>query len=154
MGSGRGRGGRGPKGPKVGSILTGMIVGQAKKGVMVELGSTEILLPRTKYGAAADRIEEAVYGDALTVEVVADQSRSNGIGITRVGIERSLRQPRSVDGRLERSGGGFQLVPSDGSEAFPVVVLDQADPDSLVGVEATWPVGAPHRGQRFAFVES
>jgi hypothetical protein len=150
----RSGGGRQPKGPKVGSILTGMIVGQAKKGVMVELGSSEILLPRTKYGAAADRIEEAMYGDALTVEVVADQSGPSGIGLTRVGIERSLRQPRSIDGRLERSGSGFRLVPSDGSDPFAVVVLDQADPDALVGTNLAWHVGAPHRDQRFAFLES
>lgn len=149
-----GRGPKGPKGPIPGSILTGMIVGQAKKGVTVELGSTELVLPRAKYGASADRIEGSMYGDALTVEVVADQSGPNGIGITRVGIERSMRQPRPIDGRLERSGDGFRVVPADGSDPFAVVVVDQADPDALVGADATWHVGAPHRGQRFALLDA
>ncbi|WP_421120155.1 hypothetical protein ACE2AJ_02080 [Aquihabitans daechungensis] len=146
-GAGSGGGGR-PKGPKVGSILTGMIVGQAKKGVMVELGSTEILLPRAKYGAAADRIEESMYGDALTVEVVADQ-QSGGVGLTRVGIERSLRQPREIAGRLRREGAGFVLVPDDGSGPIDVVVLDRTDVDDLVGDRTSWMVGATYRDRRF-----
>jgi len=132
----------------VGSILTGMIVGQAKKGVMVELGATELLLPRAKYGAAADRIEESMYGDALTVEVVADQ-QSGGVGLTRVGIERSLRQPREIAGRLRREGAGFVLVPDDGSEPIDVVVVDHADVDELVGDTATWLIGATYRDRRF-----
>ncbi len=145
----RGGGGGRPKGPKVGSILTGMIVGQAKKGVMVELGSTELLLPRAKYGAAADRIEESMYGDALTVEVVADQ-QSGGVGLTRVGIERSLRQPRPITGRIRREGAGFVLVPDDRSGPMDIVVLDRTDADDLIGEVRPWLVGATYRGRRFA----
>ena len=145
----RSRGGR-PKGPKVGAILTGMIVGQAKRGVMVELGSTEILLARPKYGAASDRIEESGYGDPLTVEVVAAPDQPGGTGLTRVGIERSFRQPRTIDGQLRREGAGFALVPADGSTPFAVLVLDRLDPDGLVGVPRAWSVGAPYRGIRLA----
>lgn len=146
------RGSGRPRGPAVGSILTGMIVGQAKKGVMVELGSVEVLLPRSRYGAASDRIEEAGFGDALTVEVVADAG-PGGIGLTRIGIERSLRQPRPIPGALRRQGRGLALVPDDGTGAFAVVVLDRADPDSLTGAVRTWLVGAAHRGVRFVLAE-
>ena len=129
--------------------MTGTIVGQAKRGVMVDIGSIEIVLPRSKFGAAADRIEGSGYGDALTVEVVADPSGPGGVGLTRVGIERSLRQPRPIDGRLERRGSGCVLTPSDGSPSFPVVVLDRSDLDAIAGGAATWLVGAPHRNVRF-----
>lgn len=142
------RGGGRPRGPKVGSILTGMVVSQAKRGVLVELGAAEVLLPRARYGTAADQIEAAGYGDALTVEVVADAGPA-GTGLSRVGIERSLRQPRPIVGRLERAGSGLALVPSDGSSTIPVVVLDVREPDALVGTEGTWSVGAPYRDLRF-----
>lgn len=147
-GSRSNRGSRVPKGPKVGAILTGTIVGQTAKGVLVELGSSELLLARSRYGAAADRIEESGYGDALTVEVVAG-GPGDGPGLSRVGIERSLRQPRSIAGKLRREGGGFVLVPGDGSPAFAVSVLDLRDPDGLVGRSLEWSVGAPYRGVRF-----
>jgi len=124
-----------------------MVVGEAKKGVLVELGSIELLLPRPRYGAAADQIEAAGYGAALTVEVVA-ASDGSGVALTRVPIERSLRQPRAVDGTLQRSGTGFLLVPSDGSPSFAALVLDRLAPDDLVGTERRWLVGAPHRGLR------
>jgi hypothetical protein len=136
-----------PKGPAVGTVLTGMIVGQAKKGVLVELGAIELLLPRSRYGAAADRIEEAGYGEALTVEVVAGPDGS-GPGLTRVAIERSFRQPRSIDGVLRRQGSGFLLAPDDGGDAIAVLVLDRLDSDALVGTSTTWSVGAPYRGVR------
>lgn len=148
--SGRGKGGaRRPTGLQVGAILTGTIVGQAKKGVMVELGSTELLLPRSKYGAVADRIEEALYGDALTVEVVADPTHQSKVGLTRVGIERALRQPRPIEGRLARDGAGFVLTPADGSEPFAAFPVDTFDPDDLCQTTTSWLVSAPHRDRRF-----
>lgn len=115
---------------------------------MVELGSSELLLARSRYGAAADRIEAAGYGDALTVEVIAG-GPGDGPALTRVGIERSLRQPRTISGRLRREGGGFVLVPDDGPPAFAVSVLDRRDPDGLAGPTRDWSVGAPYRGVRF-----
>lgn len=124
-----------------------MVVGEAKKGVLVELGSTELLLARSRWGAASDRIAEAGYGDALTVEVVADPG-GEGTALDRVGIERSIRQPRAIDGTLRRQGSGFELCPADGSTAFAVIVLDRLQPDSLVGDERSWSVGAPHRAIR------
>lgn len=144
MRQGRGR----PKGPKAGSILTGMVVGEAKKGVLIELGSTEMLLARNRWGAASDRIEAAGYGDALTVEVIAAPDQPAGTALTRVGIERSFRQPRTIDGALHRQGGGFELRPADGSAAFAALVRDRLDPDSLVGEERSWAVGARHRDVR------
>ena len=128
----------GGPGPKAGAIVTGIVVGQAKKGVLVELGSTELLLPRSKYGSAGDWIEDAGYGAAVTVEVVADPGTAGGTGLTRVGIERSLRQPRPIDGRIERAGGGWRLVPADGTAAFPVVLLDHLDPDGLARTTTRW----------------
>jgi hypothetical protein len=133
----------------VGSILTGIIVGEAKRGVLVELGTVELLLPTARFGAAKDRIEAAGYGDALTVEVVVDASQPGGVGLGRTGIERSIRQPRAIGGRLRRQGAGVELVPSDGSEPFAVVVLDQLAVEALVGPERSWWVGAPYRGHRF-----
>lgn len=150
---GRSARGRRPGGPKVGSILTGTVVGQAKRGVMVELGSTEVLLPRARYGAGADRLEGAGYGDAVTVEVVADPSSPGGSGLSRVGIERSLRQPRPIEGTLRRKGLAFELIPADGSAGFDVVLLDRFQAEGLVGRVATWSVGAPHRGVRFVLTD-
>jgi hypothetical protein len=125
-----------------------MVVGEAKKGVVIELGSTELLLARARWGAASDRIEEAGYGDALTVEVAAAPDQPGGTALTRVGIERSIRQPRVIDGSLHRKGSGFELRPADGSTPFAAVVLDRLDPDSLTGRERAWSVGAPHRDLR------
>ncbi|MGN6693070.1 MAG: hypothetical protein ACTHN0_02750 [Aquihabitans sp.] len=140
---GRGR----PKGPAVGSILTVMVVGEAKKGVLVELGSHELLLPRSRYGAAGDRIEEAGYGTPLTVEVVAGPG-GDGVGLSRVSIERSFRQPRLMEGTLRRAGSGFVLAPGEGAQPFAVLVLDRLAPDELVGTERPWLVGAPYRDLR------
>jgi hypothetical protein len=137
----------------VGTIATGMIVGQAKRGVLVELGASELLLPRSRFGAAGDRIEEATYGEPLTVEVVAEPGRPDATGLSRVGIERSVRQPRAIEGRLRRQGAGFELVPADGSEPFVVVLLDRADPEAVLGVERSWAVGAPYRDRRFVLPE-
>jgi hypothetical protein len=150
----RGKGGGRRPGPKAGAIVTGTIVGEAKKGVLVELGSTELLLPRSRYGSAADWIDDAGYGAAVTVEVVADPGAPRGTGLTRVGIERSLRQPRTIDGRLERAGGGWRLVPADATPAFPVVPLDHLDPDALARTTTRWQVGAVYRDSRFVFPAS
>jgi hypothetical protein len=125
-----------------------MVVGEAKRGVLVELGTAELLLARSRWGAAADQIEAAGYGDALTVEVIAAPDQPGGTALTRVGIERSFRQPRAIDGVLHRRGNGFELRPVDGSEPFAVLVLDRLDPDALAGGERTWSVGAAHRGVR------
>jgi hypothetical protein len=135
-------------GPAAGSIVTGLFVGEAKRGVLVELGTKELLLPRSRFGAAADRIEGAGYGDALTVEVVAAPDQPGGVALTRVGIERSIRQPRTMEGVLRRQGAGFELRPSDGSPPFAAVVLDHVDPGHLLGADRSWWVGAPHRGVR------
>lgn len=132
-----------------------MVVGQAKRGVLVELGSTEVLLPRARYGAAGDRIEELGYGDPLTVEVVADPSQPGGTSLSRVAIERSVRQPRPVDGELRRSDAGVVVVPADGSVPIPVVLLDRStiDVGLLVGTVDRWWVGAPHRDVRFVVLD-
>lgn len=142
------RGSGRPKGPAAGTIVTGMVVGEAKKGVLVELGAVELLLPRSRFGAATDQIADAGYGTALTVEVVTDAGPGSGTTLSRVGIERSTRQPRPIDGALRRKGTGFELVPADGAPAFAVLVLDRLDPDALVGPVRSWSVGAPHRGLR------
>jgi hypothetical protein len=146
---------RGPRPPRlaVGAILTGVVLGEAKRGVLVELGAVELVLPRSRYGAAADRIEGASYGAALTVEVVADPSGPGGVGLSRVGIERSVRQPRAIDGRLRRQGAGIELVPADGGDPFEVVLLDRAEPEVAAGAEGTWSVGAPYRGRRFVVAD-
>jgi hypothetical protein len=130
----------------VGTILTGMVVGEAKKGVLVELGSIELLLPRSRFGTSGDRLVEAGYGAAVTAEVVA--TPEGGTALTRVGIDKSVRQPRPIEGVLRRQGSGLELVPLDGSAAFAVLVLDRLDPDALVGPPRTWEVGAPYRGIR------
>lgn len=147
--AGGSQGPRGPKGPKVGAIVTGMVVGHVKKGVVVELGSTELVLARSRVGTSVDRIEGSSYGDAFTVEVAADPERRGGLALTRVGIDRSLRQPRPIEGRLRREGAGFMLAPADGSPAFAAFVLDRLDPDSFDGVSTAWLVGAPYRDLRF-----
>lgn len=142
-----------PKGPAAGSILTGMVVGEAKKGVLVELGAAELLLARSRYGASVDQIEQGGFGAPLTVEVVAAPDHPGGSALTRVGIDRSFRQPRRIEGALRRQGSGFVLVPADGSAAFAVVVLDRLDPDALVGASRSWSVGAPHRDLRLVSPE-
>lgn len=153
--AGRGSGPRrGPTGPPVGTIRTGMVVGQAKKGVLVELRGTELLLGRARYGAAAGRIEEAMYGDGLTVEVVADPGAPGGTALSRVGIERSVRQPRRMEGTLVRDGSSFTLVPSDGAPPFPVEVLDDREPARLLGRASWWAVGAPYRDRRFVVLDA
>lgn len=134
--------------PPVGSLVTGTLVGQVKKGALVELGELELVLPRSRFGAAADLIDAASYGDPLTVEVVAEPSHKPPIGLTRLGIERSVRQPRGIDGRIERVGQRFVLHPDDRSPAFDVVVLDHPSPEVLHGASGRWQVGAPHRGCR------
>lgn len=146
---------RRPTGPPVGSIATGMVVGQAKRGVLVELGAAELLLPRSKYASATDRIEEMGYGDALTVEVVADPGQPGGAGLSRVGIERSVRQPRPIEGELRRDDAGVLLAPSDGSASIPVVLLDRGavEVGLLVGTSDQWMVGAPHRDRRFVVLD-
>jgi hypothetical protein len=133
----------------VGSIITGTIVGEAKRGVLVELGSAELLLPTARFGAAKDRIEAAGHGDALTVEVIVDAGQPGGVGLSRTEIERSVRQPRAIGGRLRRQGAGVELVPANGGEPFAVVVLDQLAVEALVGPERSWWVGAPYRAHRF-----
>ena len=49
---------RGPRPPRleVGSIVTGTIVGATKRGVVVDLGASEVVLPRSRYGVAGDRL--------------------------------------------------------------------------------------------------
>lgn len=138
---------------EVGAFLTGMITSQAKRGVVVEVGSRELLLPRSRFGPAVDRIEACGYGDPLTVEVVADPGLKDGVGLTRLGIERSIRQPRAIEGTIDRDGRGFALRPADGSASFPVVLLDRFEVDHLLGAEATWLVGAPHRDRRFVLAD-
>lgn len=128
--------------------MTGMVVGTAKRGVQVEVGSTERILARTRYGAAAGRIDAMGYGDALTVEVVAASDQPGGLALSRIGVERSIRQAREIVGVLARQGSGLELRPSDGSIAFAVVVLDLLDPTALLGGERRWAVGAPYRGVR------
>ncbi|MCU1369079.1 MAG: hypothetical protein JWO77_273 [Ilumatobacteraceae bacterium] len=125
-----------------------MFVGTAKKGVLVELGTTELLLARSRFGAASDRIEAAGYGDALTVEVVEAPDAPGGTALSRVGIERSIRQSRVIHGALHRKGSGFELRPADGSAPFAALVLDRLDPDALVGTDRPWSVGAPYRDIR------
>ena len=125
-----------------------MVVGTAKRGVQVEVGATERVLARTRYGAAAGRIDAMGYGEALTLEVVAAPDQPGGVALSRVGIERSIRQAREIDGVLARRGAGFELRPSDGSPAFAAMVLDVLDPGPLLGGERRWSVGAPYRGLR------
>lgn len=153
--TGRPGGGRrsGPKGPPVGTIRTGMVVGQAKKGVLVDVRGTELLLARARFGAAAAQIEEAMYGDGLTIEVVADPGAPGGSALSRVGIERSVRQPRRIEGILVRDGSSFRLAPSDGSSPFAVEVLDHLEPTRLLGRQAAWAVGAPYRDRRFVVLD-
>lgn len=139
--------------PAVGAILTGIVVGQAKRGVQVEVDGIELLLPRPRYGAAADRIEGASYGTPLTVEVVAEPTAPGGIGLSRIGIERSVRQPRALPGQIRRRGAGFELVPEGEAEPFVVILLDRADPEAFEGRAGTWMVGAPHRGLRMVLVD-
>jgi hypothetical protein len=123
-----------------------MVVGEAKKGVLVELGAAELLLPRSRFGASGDQLADAGYGTPVTVEVVA--TPEGGTALTRVPIDRSVRQPRSIDGTMRRAGPGFVLAPSDDSPAFAVLVLDRLALDELAGTERSWRVGAPHRGLR------
>lgn len=148
----RGRG-RGPAGPKVGSILTGTVVGQARKGVIVQVGGAELLLPRSRWGAAVDRLEEAMFGDAVTVEVVAAAGGDGPAGLTRVAIERSVRQPRAIDGRLRVAGAACTLEPVDGSSPFAVHLLDVVDLVRFHDRSGTWLVGAPLLGVRLVTPE-
>lgn len=143
---------RAPAGPKVGSILTGTVVGQARKGVMVQVRGAELLLPRSRWGAATDRLEDAMYGDAVTVEVVAGGG-DGPAGLSRVAIERSVRQPRAIDGRLQVAGAACTLEPADGSTAFAVHLLDVSDPSRFHDRIGTWLVGAPLLGVRFVTPE-
>ena len=116
---------------------------------MVELGATEVLLARSRFGAAADQIEAAGYGDPLTVEVVADAASPGGIALSRVGIERSLRQPRAMGGRLARDGAAFTLVPLDGAPPLVVFPLDRLASAPLDPAVDRWLVGAVYRDRRF-----
>ena len=116
---------------------------------MVELGATEVLLARSRFGAAADQIEGAGYGDPLTVEVVADATSPGAIGLSRVGIERSLRQPRSMSGRLARDGAAFTLVSLDGVPPLVVFPLDRFTSEPLDPSVDRWLVGAVYRDRRF-----
>lgn len=145
----RGHPGRSP----VGSIRTAIVVSQAKRGVVVELGAREMLLPRTRYGTAADHIEGVGYGDALTVEVVADPGRPGGIGLSRIGIERSLRQPRAIEGIVRRCGAVLELAASDGVAPVAVVIVDQQDVEGLLGTTRRWLVGSSFRDLRFLLVD-
>lgn len=144
----RGRG-RGPAGPKVGSIVTGTVVGQARKGVTVQVGGAELLLPRSRWGAAVDRLEDAMYGDAVTVEVVAAGGGDGPAGLSRVAIERSVRQPRAIEGRMRVSATACTLEPAGGSSPFAVHLLDVVDPARFHDRTGTWLVGAPLLGVRF-----
>ncbi|QXC61919.1 hypothetical protein KSP35_03590 [Aquihabitans sp. G128] len=120
----------------------------------VELGGAELLLARSRWGAAADQIEAMGYGDALTVEVVADPG--GGTGLSRVAIERSVRQPRAIEGELRRAGPDLELVPADGSPPFTVVLLDRfaVEAEALAGRSGSWAVGAPHRAVRFVVADA
>jgi len=85
----------------------------------------------------------------VTVEVVDAAGGAGGRALDRVGIDRSIRQPRPITGTLRRMGSGFVLEPADGAEPFAVFVLDRLDPDALAGTERHWLVGAPYRNLRF-----
>lgn len=148
----RGRG-RGPAGPKVATIVTGTVVGQARKGITVQVGGAELLLPRSRWGAAVDRLEGAMYGDAVTVEVVAGGG-GGPAGLSRVAIERSIRQPRAFEGRMRVAGAACTLEPVDGSAPFAVHLLDVSDPTPFHGRSGTWLVGAPLLGVRFVLPEA
>ncbi len=139
-------GGRGPRGPAVGSIVTGMFVGEVKRGVTIEIGSIEAFLPKSRFGAA-DRLDEAMYGDPLTVEVVTNDA--GRIELSRVAIDRSMRQPRERVGSIERRDGGVVLVPADGGDTLPVIVLDRTDITALERTSRSWLVGAPLKGHQF-----
>lgn len=139
--------------PTVGSIRTALVVGHARRGVVVELGDDEVLLPRTRYGTAADHIEGVGYGDVLTVEVVADPGRPGGIGLSRIGIERSLRQPRTIAGIVRRRDAGLELAASDGAAPFAVVILDHQDVEGIVATTRRWLVGASYRDLRFLLLD-
>lgn len=136
-------------GPKPGTLVTGTVVGQVRKGVLVEVGGTELLLPRSRWGVAADLLADAMYGQAVTVEVVAG-APGQPVGITRVGVERSLRQPRLMEGTFHLADGG-RFEPADGSARFAARLLDQLDPSAGAGAAAgpaAWLVGAPFLGIR------
>lgn len=147
---------RGPRVPRIapGTVATGMVVAEAKRGVLVEVKGVELLLPRSRFGAAADRIAEASYGTPLTVEVVAESGPDGGVGLSRTAIERSVRQPRPIAGHLRRSGSGVELVPTDGGEPLAVVLLDQPPGEALPGGARPFAVGAPYRGLRFVVLEA
>jgi hypothetical protein len=145
--------GRGPAGPKVGSILTGTVVGQVRKGVTVQVGGAELLLPRSRWGAAVDRLEGAMFGDPVTVEVVAGGGGDGPSGLSRVAIERTVRQPRAIDGRMRVAGAVCTLEPVDGSTPFAVHLLDVADASRFHDRTGTWFVGAPLLGVRFVTLE-
>lgn len=138
---------RGRTGPPVGSLRTGVVIGQAKRGVSLDLGGVDVVLERVRYGAAS-WIDDATYGTPLTVEVVEGRMGAVGPAVSRVGVERALRQPRSIAGTLGRSGGAWALVPSDGAAALPALVIDRLHLDDLDGRSGTWSVGAVHRGVR------
>ena len=125
-----------------------MVVGTARKGVLVEVGAVELLLPRSRWGAAVDRLEGAGYGMAVTLEVVAGADGTQ-VTLSRLGVERSIRQPRTIDGRFRALDGG-RFEPADGSAPFAARILDQLEGGigPLDGREGTWEVGAPLLGVR------
>ncbi len=142
----RGSGGRRPRGPKPGTLVTAMVVGQARKGVLLEVAGSEILLARSRWGAAADLLADAMYGQAVTVEVVAG-APGQPVSLTRVGIERSLRQPRLIEGRFRLTDGGV-FEPADGTAPFAARILDQLDASPFDARAGVWSVGAPLLGVR------
>lgn len=142
----------GPSGPKAGTLVTGIVVAQARKGVLVEVGGRELLLARTRWGAAADDLADASYGHPITVEVVAAGGGAGGaaggsLALTRIGVERSLRQPRTIEATFQLTDGGV-LVPLDGSDRFAARLLDEVDPGRFDGRQGSWAVGAPLLGVR------
>lgn len=140
--------GRGSGGPKAGTLVTAMVVASARKGVVVEVGGVELLLPRARWGAAVDRLDDAGYGMAVTLEVVGAAPGSPPV-LSRIGVERSIRQPRTIEGCYRAAGGG-RFEPADGSTPFSAHVLDRLDGDvaALEGQARRWEVGAPLLGVR------
>ncbi len=121
---------------------------------MVDVGGLDLLLPRSRWGAAVDRLEAVGYGDAVSVEVVA----GGGDGPPRRSVPRRRSSVRSASrgrstGVLRVAGAACTLEPVDGAEPFAVHLLDVADPSGYHGRTGPWPVGAPLLGVRVVVID-